>query len=654
MASGPFLEAYTQVENVRDFVTETLEQQIAYANSTRASVSAVLDALKDFDPQTLSAGPSPSAPSINTSIDGNFDLPEISATSFGTVTSEDVERPNLDNVRDAPEVDIAPFMPSVTSLNIPEAPDFTAPLDAPPRPDLLAIDIPAAPILDKPAFPSLEPITIPTFDFPTLPTFSSTAPEFEGTPVSNVLQWTERPYAIEVLDEMIAKLRDIWNGENGIPPAVENAMWERAAGREDLDTSRQVSQAMLDFSSRGFTEPPGMLTARIDAIREESQIKKNALNREQTIKMAELQVENVRFACEQSVAAENVLVNIWNNTAQRQFEAARVQLDSQLALYNAQVALFNARQQAYATDAQVFRVRLEGELARIEVFKAQLEGEVARGQLNEQQVRIYAERVRALLTDVEVYKAVMEGASIQSDVNKNIIDGYRADIQAYAARIDADKSRFDAYDSRIKGELGKAQILDAEARGYASYVSGQSTVADIGIKRMEADIRKNELLIRQYVADLENVRTKISADVATIEASARAYVADTQRYSAQASAEEARSRVDLAAKESEIRVVLGLYEVEVRKYLADTDLLIKQAQVQLEALRTAGSVGSTLAAGAMAGINIGANLSGGSTVGATGNYGEQKAYSYNKAKSFGVNVAANSPTIPADPTGDWL
>lgn len=647
---NPYTQSYQHVQLVRKFVTDTIDEQIDYANSTRSSVSGTLATLANFTPTLNFTGTVPVTPIIDVSINADVTLPEINASDFGTISGVTAGAPSFIPVRDPGNIDITPFMPSVAGLNIPEAPDAAAPVSAPTRPGLSGVDIPGAPVLDKPLFPSLATIEIPEFAGVTLPLWNATAPEFEGTAVSTVLQWGDPQYDVEIIDEVVDKLRELWAGSNGIPPAIEQAMWERAANREDLDVSRQISAADIEYSSRGFTMPPGMHAARIDTIREEAQIKKQGLNREIAIKMAEIQVENVRFAVEQGIASENVLFNIWNNIAQRQFEAAKIQLDAQLALYNAQVALFNARQSAYATEAQVFKARLDAELATIEVFKAELEGELARGQLNEQRVRIYGEQIRALLADVEVYKAVMQGASIQSDVNRNIIEGFKADVQAYAEQIRADKVRFEAYESRIKGELGKAQILDAEARGYSAYVSGQATIADIGIKRMQGDISQNELKIREYAARLDADKAKIQADLAKVQAGASAYTADTQRYTAQAGVQEAGLRVQLAAKEAEIRASLGIFDVEVRKYMADMEQVIRKAQIQLEALKAAGQVGSTLAAGAMAGINVGANLSGSGGVSASGS--QSYGRSISKSNSTGINISGETDNTSV-PNASW-
>ena len=651
------IEAVGHVGVVRNFVTTSISQAQQWAEQARLSASNTLNGLANFNPQLSLQGAAPTAPVFDGSFDATFDLPSVGPTDFGQINVNFDGAPTLNPVRDAPAVDITPYVPSIGGLVIPEAPTPIA-FAVPDKPTLGDVVIPDAPAINKPLFPSLDTISIPDFDFPTLPAWDVDSPEFEGTAVSTVMQWSEGTYQTEVLDEVIVKLRDIWNGGNGLPAAIETALWERAANREDYDVARLLSEVDIDFSSRGFTQPSGVQAARADAIRTEAMIKKQGLSRDIAIRMAEIQIDNVKWAAEQGIASEQVLFNIYNNMMQRQFDAAKIQMDAQMALYNAQVSLFNAKQSAYATEAQIFKVKIDSELARIEVFKAQLEGELAKGQLNEQRVRIYAEQIRALLTDIEIYKAEMQGASLLADVNRNKIESFKAEVQAYAEQVRADKARFDAYDSQVKGELGKAQILDAEARAYASYVSGQSTVANIGIQTMQADISKNELLIRQYTAQLEAQKAELQGQVESINARSSAYIADTQRYSAQASAEEAKAKVQVAAKEAELRTNVAIYETEIRKYIADMEQLIRVAQIQLESLKAAGQVSSTMAAGAMAGINIGANLSGSGGVQASNqqSYGSSRSVSRQLSHNNNVNFDAdNKSDTPGwgDYSGNW-
>lgn len=649
----PFNEASAFANETQDFVLNQLERQIDEARSLRDEANNSISEMANFELGSVT-GNVPTAPGLS-ALDVNVQMPTFNPVSFGQVDSVTLSVPNAPTV-DIPSIDVAPFVPSITSLNIPEAPLYTAPGQAPDAPAEPSIALPDAPVLERPLFPSLSPITIPTFDFPVLPTFDATAPEFEGTSVSTVMQWTESPHQIVVLDEMVAKLRQMWAGGTGLPAAVEQALFERAASREDLVIARDVSAAMTEFADRGFTMPQGMLVARVDAIREEGAIKKNALSREVYIKAIDTEIQNLRFACEQAIAAENVYVSIWNSIAQRQFEVAKIELDAQLALYNAQVAVFNARQSAYATEATVFKTRLDAELTRIEVFKAELEGELAKGQLNQQQVQIYSEQVKALLTDVEIYKAQMEGASVQADVYRSRIEGYKARVGAYAETIQAEKVKFDAYKSRVEGETAKASMLEAESRAYAAYVSGQSSVASIGVERARAQIESARLNFDGFRAQVEQERTRVTAQSEAIRANAAAFTAGTSQFSAQAQAQASLAQANIAAYEAQNRTALALYETETRRYIADMEQLIRKASLQLEAIKAAGQASATLAAGAMAGVNVGASVSGSGSVGASGTISDSfsRSYTYGKSKSYGVGISAESPTVPADTQGDWV
>lgn len=637
-----YQEAYSHVSNVRDFVTDSISDSRTWADSAQKSARLALEGLGEFTPDYTSAE-MPQAPSINVSFDGTFKLPEITPTAFGEITATFPDGPVLSPVRDFDGISVEPFSPSIGGLNIPDAPTPTN-FALPDAPSLQDTVLPTAPRLDLPLFPQLDQITIPDFDFSTLPTFDADAPEFEGTAVSAVLQWNEPEYRTEVMDDVVGVLRDIWAGGNGIPAAIEQALWERAAEREDIDLRRQLSALDVDHSSRGFTQPQGVLQAQKQALREESMLRKQTTSRDIAIRMAEIHIDNVKFACQQGIAAENVFYNIFSNMAQRQFEAAKIQLDSELAIFNAQVSLFNARQQAYSVRAQVWKSELDG---RLQVLRAELDAELARGQLNEQRVKVYSEQIRALLSQVEVYKAEMQGASLAEDANRNRIERYKAEVSAMAEKIQADKSRFDAYDSQVKGELGKANILDAEARAYSAYVSGQASVADVQAKQVDTDLRRNEIQLQAYTAKLEASKARMQAQAEQIRAAASAYTADTQRFTAQASAEGSRHQVEITAKEAEIRATLGIYETEVRRYIADVERMVSTANIQLEALKSAGQVSSTMAAGAMAGINIGASLSGGGNVSASGSDSSSKSSS----SSLGYNVSVEADTGPAP--GGW-
>lgn len=629
-----FEEAFNSVDAVDQIVSSRIADATETSQALQTVALGTITALQHVN-FGFNAGPLPGPPNLDPHINVNLDLPMIEPTSFGSITSNLPSRPGLEGVFDVSPLDIPEFVSSINSLNIPTPPPWTAPGSAPVRPDTGDVDIPDAPIVALPAPPAVIEITIPTFAGITLPLFDATAPEFEGTALPGILQWTEPTYEPEILPEVLTIIRSLWSGGSGLPPAVELAMVERALSREDVIASREIDSVAEEFSLRGFTMPTGMQAARADQMRQDLAIKKLAANRELTIKFAEWQIENIRFGVQQAIAAENVYVNIFQNAAARVFEAAKFQIESQINIYNAQVTLFNARMNGYQIQASVFDTLVKAELSKIEVFKAEIEAEVARGQINEQKVRTYTAQVQALQTIIEVYKAKMQGAQVQSDVIRNQIEAYKADVQAYAERIQADKVRFDAYESQVKGEAAKASIIDAQARAYAALVQGKASAADIDVKRAELIIQKNKALIEAYIADLDAEKARILSQTSVIQAGAQAYIADTQRFSAVAQAETAKAQTVVTAKEAELRTNVSFYQAQVQAYIGHMEQLIRQAGLVVDSLKAAGSISSTLAAGAMAGVHVGATLSGAGSVAASGAYSE--VYSKSESKSENKN-----------------
>ncbi len=631
-----YQKAIAVVDDVDTLVNARIQDAATTSASLRVTALSTIEALQNVN-FNYSAGSPPSPPSIDPNIDVTIDLPPITPTSFGTITSTMPIRPGLEGVLSVSPLNIPTFQPSIGSLNIPNPPAWAPVGAAPQRPTTGDVVLPDAPPLGTLQMPALVEINIPVFGGVTLPFFDASAPEFEGTALPGILQWSEPTYHPEILDEVLGVIRTLWAGGSGIPPAVEQAMVERAMSREDMIANREIDSVAEEFSLRGFTMPTGMQAARTDQMRQDLALKKLSLNRELTIKFAEWQIENIRFGVQQAIAAENVFVNIFLNSAQRMFEAAKFQIEAQLNIYNAQVALFNARMNGYQIEASVFDTLVKAELSKIEVFKAEIEAEVARGQLNEQKVRTYTAQVQALQTEVEIFKARMQGAQIQSEIVRTQIEAYKADVQAYAERIGAEKIKFDAYESQVKGEAAKAGIIDAEARAYAALVQGKANAADVDIKRAELIIQKNRSLIESYIADLDVEKTNIQSQSAVIQAGAQAYVADTQRFAAQAQAETAKAQVEVAAKETELRTNVSFYQAKVQAYIGHMEQLIRQASLVVDALKAAGQISSTLAAGAMAGVHVGATLSGSGAVSGSGADSFVNSYSKSESKNENYN-----------------
>lgn len=607
--SNPFVDAPILVREIKDHVTTKQVDAIQNANDARERAMSAIQNIAGSFPglhlNGLAAPPPPKFPSPDTA---RIELPELQRGSFGVISPVTTDTFTPGQVGAVPPMDIADFTPVFDSLNIPDAPQVRPDPVFPTAPPVSPINLPDKPAPQRPLLPDLVELVVPEFTFSPLAPYNDDNPEFVGSSVSAVLQWSETPYEPVLMDEEVETLRRMWSGGTGLPQAVEQALWERAASREDVAIARDISAAATEFAGRGFSLPPGMLANRIDTIRTDGQLKKQTLGREVLIKVADTHIENLRFACTQALAAENVLVGLWSQMAQRQFDAAKIQLDSELALLNAQVAIFNALQGARSNTANIRRLALEERSLELQEFKARLDGEVAKGQINDQRLKAFLGQYEGVKADIEVYKSEMEGAKLESELQRNEIEKYKVGVQATAEMVQADKLRYDAYESRIKGESAKAGLLESQARGYSAYVSGKAAKADISIKNQQAELAQIEMGLRAYTARLERDKVQLQAESAAISANAEAHRANTARYTAQAGAQATVAELQIKATEAEIRNSISLYDVEIRKHMADMEQLIRAASLQMEGLKSIGQAYSTLAAGAMAGISLGATI----------------------------------------------
>lgn len=552
--------------------------------------------------------------------------------SFGTVSA--FTKPTLDSAGDLiptlGELEDPPdFVRSITSVSIPNAPTPIDVSNAPVRPVIDAVVIPDAPVLAMPVVPSLTEIVIPDFVFPDLPILDIDAPEFEGSALSTVMAWDEPAYQSELIDDLTAKVRWMLEGGTGIPPIIEQALFDQARSRHDITATKAVQESFEAFAGRGYEMPPGMLVKQVNAVIEANQLKANELSREILNKSAEWEIENLRFAVQQGIALEQLLVNIFNNMTQRMFEAAKYRVESQVSMFNAHVALFNAKQTGYQAAAQVFEIRIKGELAKLDVFKAQIDGQKAVGEINQSLVELYRAKLEGVTSMVNVYKAQMEGARVQSEVGSNQISGYRADIEAYAARLQADKTRFDAYESQIKGETAKMGILEAESRAYAATVQAFESKNNVRIAKIKSHVDAVQAVVGKYTAEIEAERSRVTSEVEVIKANTGAYSADVGRYTAEIQAASSEQEMHARAIEARLRNNIALFEVQLKQYDAVIQRIIEEARLKNEAAKSAAQVASQIASGAMAGIHVSASLSGSGGLSGSDSSSTSHTYTHN-------------------------
>lgn len=508
------------------------------------------------------------------------------------------------------DIDIPPFSPTTGAPNMPATP---APIDTsglPSRPTVDDVTLPSEPAIVLPTLANLTELEVPEFTFPDLLTFDGTEPVFTEARPSTALIWAEPEYSSDLLSDVQSRVRAWLAGGTGLPLAVERALFDRARTREQL-TALDAEQAAFDaFAARGFSMPPGMLVEQVNVAREKSRLAQNTLEREILVQAAQWEIENLRHAVTQGIALESTLIQKFMDFARRTFEAAKFDVESEINVFNATISLYNAQQQGYRTAAEVFKIRIDAQLAELRVFEAEIQAEIAKGQLNEQKVREYEARIKGMTAFLDVYKTRMEGARIQSDVARNQIEAYKADIQAYGERLDAEKKRFEAYEAQVRAETSKATALEAEARAYAATVQAQEARANVKIKFIDGKISAIRASTEKYLAGVESEKSRVQASLGAVEAGARAYTADVGRYTAEIQGESEAIRSTLAIAEMHTRNLVAYYEAQMREYEANITRATEEGKIIAGSLEAAARNSSALAQGAMAAIHVQASMSG--------------------------------------------
>lgn len=635
----PFESATTFTQQSNDFINAQITGIGGIATDTLASTIAAIDALADIGTKIVLPTYDVSAPKLDDSMGVSFSVPDIDTGSFGTVEAFTVGNTIVtDGLPAIGTVTIPDFEPTEFTLTIPPVPDdifIQLPSDPPGAPTLV---FPDKLIITLPDVPGLLTLTIPEFVSPIIEDFTPTFPSFTERDISTLIDWQEPVYTEEVIDEVKLQLSTFFAGGSGIDATVEASIFARGRDREDRVVLQQEQQATEEWATKGYTAPPGMLVKRIDNIREEGMIKKLGLNREATIKVFDTEIENLRFAVQQGIAAEELYVRMFLARVERLFEVQKLSVQWQIELYALTVQVFSIQMEEVKVRAQVYEVQVRAALVEIEIFKALIEGEKVKADINKLLIEGYVAEISAREAMVRMYGEQVKAVGIEADVFSTQVQAYRGEVEAYAARVGADKNRFDAYASKIRGEGAKADILAAEARAYSSRIQGIETGVKAEVAALEGEVSAIEVQIRNYEAIVRGQIGKAQVQLGQIQSYVAGNNANTQRFIAKTGAEEAVSKVEIAAWEGRNRVNLEIFKADVVGFQAKLEQAVKLIELLMEAQKSSGGLASTITAGALAAMHVGANLSSSSGVSASG------STAYSSSASESVSCATNNST----------
>jgi len=254
----------------------------------------------------------------------------------------------------------------------------------------------------KPVAPTIDDIIV---SFPSAPTIN--VPSIDLVILSGL--W----------DTICTKLNsDLANGGYGIETTDEEAIWERAKEREKIEYDAQVSEADEVFAGFGYTMPPGVAIKAKLIAKQTYQGKMAAVNREMTLKRADLYVQARQFVMENGIKfgtffadIAKVLADVYKSQMDGAVASAQVQKEINLA----DIEEFKALTEAYTAEIRgitslydLASSQQEREV-RVQVAVLQANIEIARIQL--QQVVEQAKlRLGGTQAAAEVYKAICASA----------------------------------------------------------------------------------------------------------------------------------------------------------------------------------------------------------------------------------------------------
>jgi hypothetical protein len=135
----------------------------------------------------------------------------------------------------------------------------------------------------------------------------------------------------------------------GMQQGVEDAIWERGRAREAMEYRQSVDEAVAGYAARGWTVPGGVL---IDAVQRAGQAysaKVSTHSRDVMIKVADVEIENIRFAVGEGVKVRLGMLSAlfsylgtWFKLREMAIDKARALLDAKIRLRESIAAYYHA------------------------------------------------------------------------------------------------------------------------------------------------------------------------------------------------------------------------------------------------------------------------------------------------------------------------
>lgn len=257
-----------------------------------------------------------------------------------------------------------------------------------------------------------------------------------------------------IIDKLIANIEE---GATGLDPVVEQAIYDRAKGRKDIENSRMYDEATAYFSARGFELPTGALAGRLQEVSIEMARNTSNLNNDIMVEQAKLAQSNFQFVLEKGAAVVTQLIELSISSVIQYNKGTIDVFVAEVERYKQEISSvitkIEALAKAYASEASVYKASAEVDnadiAAQVEIAKISLQEAMTKAELELKRVtaeeeiamKLHQLQVAALESGSKVTSQIV--ASALSAVNASANYGFSGSLGAsssYNTSFDASKS----------------------------------------------------------------------------------------------------------------------------------------------------------------------------------------------------------------------
>lgn len=517
--------------------TATLTGQAQTAMSEAVNnVNAIGYAIPTFTAATLPAAPPSSVTLTPPTLDTvTLDLPaepsnvlvfqDISAIETGAVPVLTAVAPTL----------TLPTSPSALAEFQYVPPVLNTSLVFPDPPAALSNPVGEAPVLSGHAEPIAPSLTVPQFDIaaPVNDTVAPTdlAQQFQdayadATPgtvamldgyVTDLLERYNPRYAEQMgrIEDQLALYLD---GGTGLNPAVEDAIYSRAQGKNDAESRRVRDQVLEDAAAMGHTLPTGTVVSAIAQARQGGADNNARAATEIVVMRAEMEQKNLQFAVTTSANLRTTLLsaalsyhsNLITINGQS-LEYAKSVVGYIVELYNTALKSFTAKLDAWKAQAAVYETRLKGVLAEIELYKVEVDALLAMVQVDHARVEVYRARIEAQTALANVYRAQIDAVQGRVGLEKLKLEVFQANVQAFGATVQAKAAEWQGYTASVEGQTAVARVYSTRVEAFNSEVQAFKAGVEAKAEAVRATATSNQAKATQYQATLSGYTAVVNA-----------------------------------------------------------------------------------------------------------------------------------------------